>query len=356
MEHRKYRNTFLVALVLGISVIFILMIRQFLVTILLAAIFSGLLHPFYERLQRRFRGRRALASGVTLLVVVLLVLIPLLGFLGVLAAEAVKVTNAVTDWLQQEASKPHALVRLFEHLPYSEKLTPFREEILTRAGKLVGAVGNFMVSSVSAATRGTVNFIFHAFILVYTMFFFLKDGGRLLDRILYYLPLESEDESRLVEKFVSVSRATLKGTLIIGLIQGSLAGGALAVAGVQSSVFWGTVMVVLSVVPGVGTALVWGPAAIYLIATGSVTSGVLVLLFCGVVVSSVDNLLRPRLVGRDTRMHDLLILFSTLGGLFLFGLVGFIIGPILAALFVTAWDIYGTAFRDVLPATGRRDV
>jgi predicted PurR-regulated permease PerM len=183
------------------------------------------------------------------------------------------------------------------------------------------------------------------------MFFFLMDGGRILDRILYYLPLPPEDEARMVDKFVSVSRATLKGTVIIGVIQGALAGVALAVAGVQGAVFWGTIMTVLSIIPGVGTALVWAPAAIYLMATGHVFAGVALFVFCGAIVGSVDNFLRPRLVGKDTQMHDLLILFSTLGGLLLFGVVGFIIGPILAALFVTVWDIYGTAFRDILPAT-----
>jgi predicted PurR-regulated permease PerM len=155
-----------------------------------------------------------------------------------------------------------------------------------------------------------------------------------------------------VEKFVSVSRATLKGTVIIGVIQGTLAGMALAVAGIQGAAFWGTIMTVLSIIPGVGTALVWLPAAIFLMATGSVASGVVLIVFCGAVVGSVDNFLRPRLVGKDTQMHDLLILFSTLGGLLLFGVVGFILGPILAALFVTVWDIYGAAFRDMLPGTG----
>ena len=144
--------------------------------------------------------------------------------------------------------------------------------------------------------------------------------------------------------------------MIIGILQGGLAGLAFWVVGIEGSVFWGTIMTVLSVIPGVGTALVWVPAAVYLVATGSVVAGVGVTVFCAAVVGSVDNFLRPRLVGKDTQMHDLLILFSTLGGLFLFGVVGFILGPILAALFVTVWDIYGTAFRDVLPSTGRRDV
>jgi predicted PurR-regulated permease PerM len=358
MENERYRNAFLVVLVLAISALFFVMVRQFLMTVLLAAIFSGLASPLYRRLLAgfsRLRRRRAAASLVTILILVLLVVVPLLAFLGILATQAIKVSEAVGPWIQAQLAEPGKLENMLERLPLAERIAPYREEILTRAGQLVGAVGNFIVSSLSAATRGTVNFLFHFFLLLYTMFFFLTDGRRILDRVLYYMPLPHEDEERMVEKFVSVSRATLKGTVIIGVVQGALAGTALAVAGIQGAVFWGTIMAVLSIIPGVGTALVWGPAVIYLIATGSVAAGIVLAVFCGAVVGSVDNFLRPRLVGKDTEMHDLLILFSTLGGLMLFGVVGFIIGPILAALFVTVWDIYGTAFRDVLPPIGPGD-
>ncbi len=158
----------------------------------------------------------------------------------------------------------------------------------------------------------------------------------------------------MIDKFVSVSRATIKGTLVIGVVQGALAGAALAVAGIPSAVFWGTVMAVLSIIPGIGTGLVWVPSAIYLAATGRWLAAVLLVVWCALVVGSVDNVLRPRLVGRDTQMHDLLILFSTLGGLLLFGIVGVIIGPIIAALFVTIWDLYGAVFKDLLADDGRR--
>jgi hypothetical protein len=161
---------------------------------------------------------------------------------------------------------------------------------------------------------------------------------------MYYLPLSSKDEVRLMAKFSSVTRATLKGTLVIGVIQGGMAGIGLAVAGVGGAVFWGTIMVVLSIIPGIGTALVWVPAAIYLLAVGKVLAAVLLIVYCALIVGSVDNLLRPRLVGRDTRMPDLMILLGTIGGILLFGIVGFILGPVIAALFITVWEIYGSAF------------
>ncbi|HSC28237.1 MAG TPA: AI-2E family transporter, partial [Vicinamibacterales bacterium] len=153
---------------------------------------------------------------------------------------------------------------------------------------------------------------------------------------------------QMKDRFMSVTRATVKGTIVIGAIQGTLAGIAFWVVGIPDALFWTVVMIVLSILPVIGGALVWIPACIILVATGQVLKGLLLAAFCGLIVGSVDNVLRPRLVGRDTKMHDLLILFSTLGGILVFGPVGFIIGPILAGLFVTSWGLFGVAYRDVL--------
>jgi predicted PurR-regulated permease PerM len=185
--------------------------------------------------------------------------------------------------------------------------------------------------------------------MLYCMFFFLMDGGKLLHKILYYLPLESKDEESMLEKFTSVTKATLKGTIVIGVLQGGLAGAAFAAVGIPSAVFWGAIMAVLSIIPGIGSALVWGPAAIILVSTGQLAKGLGLASFCAVVVGSLDNFLRPVLVGKSTQLHELMIFFGTLGGILMFGAAGIIIGPIVAALFVAVWDIYGIAFKDILP-------
>jgi predicted PurR-regulated permease PerM len=217
---------------------------------------------------------------------------------------------------------------------------------------LVGHISGFLINRLRSVTLGTVNFIFMLFIMLYTMFFFFMDGPKLIDKILYYLPLEDRDERLMLDKFTSVTRATLKGTAVIGILQGGLAGAAFAVVGIDSAVFWGTIMAVLSFIPGIGTALVWVPAVIILAATGHLAKAIGLGVFCAAVVGSIDNLLRPVLVGRDTQMHELMILFGTLGGIIMFGVVGIIIGPIIAALFVTVWEIYAVAFQDVLPEVG----
>jgi predicted PurR-regulated permease PerM len=232
-------------------------------------------------------------------------------------------------------------------------LLPYQGFIMDKAGELASTTGTFLFNSLAAATRGTVSFLFSLFVMLYSMFFFLRDGPQLLDRILYLMPLSAASEERMVDRFVSVTRATLKGTLIIGVVQGGLAGSAMALAGIHGAAFWGTVMVVLSIIPGIGTALVWFPGVVYLLVTGEVAAGIALFAWCAVVVGSADNFLRPMLVGRDTEMSDLLILLSTLGGLLMFGAAGIVIGPIVAALFVTVWDIYAREFKEILPETGR---
>lgn len=350
MEKTKFRIVFFLLLLGFISAFFVVMIRQFLMTILLAAIFSGLAHPLYSKLRDLFRGRRVLASAVTLMLIIILILGPLLGFVGVLVGQTVQVSQAVGPWIQKQLLNTDSLTETIRNMPYAEHIMPYREQILTKLGALVGTVGNFLVNSLSATTKGTVQFFFYLFVLLYTMFFFLMDGKKFLKKILHYVPLSPGDEGRMVDRFVSVSKATIKGTLVIGILQGSLAGAALAIVGVKGSVFWGTIMAVLSIIPGIGTALVWVPVAVVKMATGHMAAGIFLFIFCGLLVGSIDNVLRPRLVGRDVKMHDLLILFSTMGGLFLFGITGFIIGPVLAALFVTVWEIYGVMFADVLDA------
>jgi predicted PurR-regulated permease PerM len=353
MNQDRFRKAFLLVLVIGISVAFVLLLRPFLMTILMAAIFAGLVYPLYTRIVLLLRGWRSPAAALTLLIVVLVFVLPLLGILGVVVNQAIRVTGSIKPVVERFLAEPLYVDQQLQRLPGYEYLEPYRDDIVTRAGDIVNAVGGFLIGSLSNTTRGTVVFVVHFFILLYTMFFFLVDGASMLRRMLSYLPLSEDDNERMKARFLSMTRATVKGTVVIGIIQGTMSGLAFWVVGIPDVAFWTVVMVVLSILPMIGAALVWVPAAIILAATGNVLQAALLVLFCSLIVGSVDNVLRPRLVGRDTKMHDLLILFSTLGGIIVFGPVGFIVGPILAGLFVTCWEIFGTAYRDVIhPETG----
>lgn len=349
MKREIVHKSVLLLVVIFISAIFFSMIRTFLMAIFLAGLFSALAYPLYLRFVRAFRGRRNLASVTTLSLIILFVLVPLAGLMSIVTAQALRVGNSVKPWVQQQIAHPDAMFSYLKSIPFYDQIVPYRDPIFQKIGEMVGGISGFLIDGLSSATVGTMNFVFMAFVLLYCMYFFLMDGDRIIHKILYYLPLEAHDERQMMARFTSVARATLKGTAVIGILQGGLAGIALAVAGIPSPVFWGVIMVVLSILPGIGTALVWVPAAIFLGASGHMAKAVALVVFCAVIVGGLDNLLRPILVGKDTQMHELMIFFGTLGGIIMFGVVGFIIGPIVAALFTTVWDIYGVSFRDVLP-------
>jgi predicted PurR-regulated permease PerM len=344
----------LLLVILLISAIFLSMIRHFLMVILLAGIFSAMAQPIYRRFEGWFGGRRSLASFITLIAILLIVFLPLVGLFGIVAGQAIEIGHSVKPWIEGRLSQPSALDELLQSTPFYESISTYNDIILQKAGELVGKMSSVLFDSLSSVTLSTVNFLFLFFVLLYTMFFFLKEGDLILGKILYYVPLTDSVEQRMLDKFTSVTRATIKGTLVIGVIQGTLAGLAFWAVGIDSAVFWGMVMTVLSIIPAVGTTFVWLPAAIILAASGHYAKAIGLGLFCALLVGSVDNILRPRLVGKDTKMHELMIFMGTLGGISLFGIVGFIIGPIIAALFVTAWDIYGESFKDYLPDVGIR--
>ena len=351
----RFQNRFLLVLALGISLLFLAMIRQFLVAVLLAAVFSAMTRPLHLRLAAGMGGRERAAAVATLLLVLVVLVAPAIGFMGLVVSQAVDVSQTAATWVRGNMDLVESIEGRLLEIPLVGELLPDRERIIILAGRLAQSAGGVLIDSLTAATLGTTYFLFQLFLMLYAMYFFLTGGPSILDRILHLVPLPSEAEHRLLDRFVSVTRATIKGSLVIGILQGGLAGLGFAVFGVPGAAFWATVMAVLSIVPALGAGLVWVPAVIWLLATGQIAAGISVGIWCGLVVGTIDNFLRPRLVGRDARLPDLLILLSTFGGIVFFGAVGFILGPIVAALFVTVWEIFAEAYGDVLPEVRARD-
>jgi predicted PurR-regulated permease PerM len=352
LNRRNFHTAFVLLLVLTMSALFLAVTWPFLQALLLGAILAGLCHPLYRWLTRLFRGRPSGAAAVTVGLLFLLIVGPLGAFLGVAVQQALNVSEQAIPWVQQHfgaASTFDAHAWLVRRFPAVAQHIPSQEQIVASVGTAAKAAGGFLVASASRMTTETAVFLLNLFVMLYSMFFFLRDGTTILEQLLYYMPLRDEDEALMVQRFASITRATVKGTLVIGVIQGALAGLGFWVVGLDGAAFWGTLMVVLSIVPGIGTALVWVPAVLYLFVTGQVLAGTLLGVWCAAVVGTIDNVLRPTLVGRDAKMPDLLILVGTLGGLYLFGPIGFIVGPIVCGLFLTAWGIYGAAFKDLLP-------
>lgn len=349
MGQQRFRQVFLIICVITVSIVFFRMIGSFVMALLLAAITAALCQPLQRRLTGWFGGRQGMAAVATVVIVLLLIIGPMMGMAGVVVAQAVDITNRMQEKLADGVETPDDWMDLVPAwVPFRGYIEEHRDNIVDTARTAATKAGSFMVVKLSAMAKGTFAFFFNLFIMLYALYYFLSRGAGLLGRLSYLTPLPEREKRHLAERFMAVARATLKGTLVIGFLQGLFSGVGFAVVGIQGAAFWGTMMGILSVIPGIGGFLVWGPAVIYLIATGRIAAGVGLGIFCGVFVGALDNVLRPLLVGRGTKMPDILVLIGTLGGIFMFGAVGIILGPIVASLFLAVWEIYGESFKEVL--------
>ncbi len=320
MKQKIVNNTTLLCLVVVISALFLTMIHQFLMAIFMAGLFTAMVAPIHHQLAKKLGGKETLASIVTVLGIILLVLTPLAVLITLVVTQAIHIGQSVTPWVQTFINEPTTLTTYLQKIPYYQEILPYRDVIVQKAGELVGVISTFLIDSLSSFTKVTIDAIFSSIIMLYVMFYFLIMGDLLLQKILFFLPLDDLNEQRLLNRFTSVTRATIKGTLIIGIMQGSICGLAFAIAGIDGPVFWGSLMAVMSIIPAFGTAIIWFPALIILALAGNFTGVVVLAILCGAVAGNLDNIIRPRLVGKDTEMHDLFVLFGTLGGLSMFGL------------------------------------
>jgi len=329
---------------------FIGMIREFLIALVLAAIFAGLLYPFYSKILDAFKKRSALAAGITLIITAFTIGLPLAGFTGIVTSEAIQISKKARPIVKKALDNNISLSeRLPDWLPLKEKLEPFHETIVKKVSEATSAMGSWLVSSLSSATKGTFGFFMSLFIMFYAMFYFLIHGPKLLASLSSLLPLSEEDRSEVMSRGLTVTRASLKGIIIVGIIQGILVGLAFWFTEIEGAAFWGSVVFVLSAIPGLGAPFIWLPAAAYLLFTGSTGWGIGLVIWGVLVVGLVDNFVRPWIVGNDSKLPDFVILISILGGIISFGPVGIIIGPVIAALLDTVLTIYKKSFQNFLP-------
>jgi predicted PurR-regulated permease PerM len=333
-------RAFFVALVCAITIAFFWLIHDFLQPIFWAIALAIVVYPLHRRLARRLEPRASLAAALSVTTVVLVVVMPLLAVGTAVTTEATALYSRV-DTGQLGFKDLYASI--VEHIPQIGMLLGRfgldADKLEAQLSSAAIEASKFVASRAVAIGQNTLRVLVFFVLMLYLLFFFLRDGRSLLDGLVRALPFGDDRERLLLKRFAQVSRATIKGTLVVGAVQGTIGGIAFAVLGIGAPVLWGAAMAFLSILPAVGTALVWVPAAIVLLAGGHVASGVTLLVIGVFGIGMVDNLLRPILVGRDTRMPDYLILLSTLGGLAGFGLAGIVIGPIIAAFFVSVWQM-----------------
>jgi len=343
-------NNALPYLLVAVSVALAWILLPFYGTLLWGAIIALLFAPVFQWLVPRCRNQRTVAAALTVLLVLLTAIIPLSLLSVALGREAMQ----VYENLQTEAGNPTAfLQRTYEELPdwalsllnrfgmgdFSDLQRVFTD-LVTKTAQVIGT------QAVSIG-QNTFEFVLAIFVTMYIAFFLIRDGAGLINDFRYALPLAPQHKKALINKFATVIRATVKGNLLVAIIQGALGGVAFWFLDVSGALLWAVVMAFLSLLPAVGAALVWLPVAISFVMTGDILKGMLLTTWGVLVIGLIDNLLRPMLVGRDTRMPDYVIMISTLGGMAVLGINGFVIGPVIAAMFIAVWHIHVVTSHDL---------
>lgn len=345
-------------LLIVVTAAFIWLIRQFLQPIFWAIALAIVFYPVNRKLFKLLGERRSLAAMLSVAVIVLVVVLPITAIIGAMTSEAAGIYHRITcvqaeepdcDKIELSAVLDWAREKVPLAIETAGKLGIDNEDLENMTSELSDsavAISQYLAARAVSLGQGTIRIAIYFFLMLYLLYFFLRDADKILDGLIRALPFGDERERHLLERFAEVSRATIKGGLVVGTVQGIIGGILFASVGIGAPVLWATVMALLSIVPAVGTSLVWLPTAIVLIVQGHLWSGVIVIAVGALVIGLVDNLLRPILVGRDTKMPDYLILLSTLGGLFAFGLAGIVIGPIITAFFLSVWAMAEEEYGD----------
>jgi len=331
----KSQNAYYLLLAV-ITILFVSIIFNFAAPILWSIVVSIIFYPIYEKLFL-MTNKKSLSSILSLILISLLVIMPAIAILGLIGNELINFINSSDNYSFEHYAEmiPNESI-INQLLSWSglniNELTEWADDFLISASKV-------LYESVSTISVNVINFFVSLFIFFYLTFFFLKDGEKILQHCMDAFPMKNEDESFLLSEFQKTTRATIKGTVIVALAQGFLGYLTLLLIGVNGALIWGAVMALLSIIPAVGTILVWLPISLILFLNGEIMDASL-LIFSGIfIIGMIDNLLRPMLISKETRIPDYLILLTTIGGISIFGITGFIVGPIIASLFISIWSL-----------------
>ncbi|RWR01010.1 membrane protein [[Pantoea] beijingensis] len=342
MRFNGISKGFFILILFIVSIAFLDVLGPYYSSVLWATILAVIFHPMKTRLRDSLGDRNGLASFLTVIVICLIVFTPL----GIIVSSLAIEFNVVYTKLQNNDTQlPVILADIMQHLPgwarhfLAEHNLDSTTEIQQKLSEVALKGGQYLAGSVFMIGKSTFSFVVGFGVMLYLLFFLLKDGSYLVNLTLEALPLSKFVKHHLFVKFAAVARATVKGTVVVAIVQGALGGLAFYFTGIDGSLLWGALMAFLSIIPAVGSAIIWVPAAIYFFGAGMLWKGLFLVGFFVIVIGLVDNILRPLLVGKDTKMPDYLILITTLGGMEIYGINGFVIGPLIAALFIACWNL-----------------
>jgi predicted PurR-regulated permease PerM len=326
-------------LLLGIvTLLFGYILKPFFFAIFWAVLLAAIFAPLNGLLRQKLKSHN-LCAGLTLGAVLVSFILPVGLILVLLAGESLEIYNSINS---NSSSWMKSLTGMFNSLSQHHLLARFdldQQFITDKSVVFLKAVTNFLVNNLSAFTENTILFIVQFAVMLYCLFYFLLDGDRFINTIAHYMPVDERRMNTFISEFIVTSKATLKSAFVIGGIQGLLGVLIFYITGIENPLVWGVLMIGLSIVPAIGSSIIWAPAGIIMLFLGHIWQGIAILVFGAVVISSVDNLLRPILLGKDIQMHPLLIFLSILGGIAVFGFSGFVLGPVIASFFLSSWKL-----------------
>ncbi|TCU38647.1 AI-2E family transporter [Rhizobium etli] len=340
---RQIKEKTFIWLTAAVSLAFAWMLWPFSGAILWATVLAVLFAPVNRGILRSIPGRRNLAALFTLVIILMMVILPFLLIANLVFREAASVYKSIAagqfapaiDIQTLRGMLPGWLNSLLDSIELPDAAL-LRERLLNALAES----GQFLAGQAINIGQSTFHLVVSVSVMLYLLFFLLRDGRELARLIGEAMPLSGELRQALFSRFALTINAIVKGSVVVALVQGTLGALVLWMLDIRTPVLWGAVMAFFALLPVVGTALVWGPIAIFLLVSGAIWKGTVLLAFGILVIGLVDNLLRPILIGKETRIPDYLVLISTLGGIATFGPDGLVAGPVIAALFLAAWSVF----------------
>lgn len=350
MEERRYARIFLLLAALIVLYFVFRIFQPFLQPIALAIIFSTLCRPVYRWLLGALRGRANLASLIMCLLVMAVIIIPLATLISALVSEVAQVYQLVqakaSDGTFNNVFSSHENEYLAQLENWLSAYMPFsRQDVVNAVTSGLQQLSVFLVKQSTAVLGGFAGLVSQFILMVLTMFFLFRDGSRLFRQFETLTPISEKYEQLLAAKFREVTQATVLGTLVTALAQGLAGGIVFWILGIPNALFWGTLMGFCSMVPIVGTAIVWVPWVLYFVLAGSYGHAIALAALAAFIVGMLDNVLRPLFIEGQAGMHTLVVFFALMGGVAYFGVVGLIFGPILVSLFLTLLELYRIEFH-----------
>lgn len=343
-QQNRFEKIVFFILLVSISVLFIYVLAPFFYALLWAVLIASVFAPLYNAISKKIANPN-LCSSLTMVCIIICLIVPVVLLIDLLIMETIDIYQSFNAYSSNWMGTFSEALRALSKKPLFAKLHWNQAFLINKSQEVFKILTDYVFNHISDFTQNTILIVVQFAVMLYSMFFFIRDGKKFVTTIKEKTPVDNRHLDHFIKQFLTTAKSSLKFTFVIGGVQGVLGGLIFYITGIERALIWGVLMFALSIVPAVGSAIIWVPAGIIMLLLGNIWQGVTILLFCSIVITSVDNLLRPILMGRDVEMHSLLIFLSTLGGLAVFGFSGFILGPVIASLFLAIWKLFPEIYQ-----------